>query len=71
MHTVVVYVCVCVCVRARPRQILADIYEPQGIKFVDAAASFLTNDLLSLVDTTVTDTKVNTNTARRFLVGIF
>lgn len=58
-----------VCVRAL--QIVADIYEPQGIKFVDAAASFLTNDLLSLVDTTVTETKVNTNTAHCFLVRVF
>lgn len=40
------------------RQIVADIYEPQGIAFVDATATFLTNELLSLVEKTVTDAKV-------------
>ena len=52
MH-VCVRVCVCVW-----RQILADIYEPQGIAFVNPTATFLTNELLSLVEKTVTDTKV-------------
>lgn len=37
---------------------MADIYEPQGIAFVDATATFLTNELLSLVEKTVTDAKV-------------
>ncbi|XP_071351222.1 inter-alpha-trypsin inhibitor heavy chain H3-like [Trachinotus anak] len=40
-------------------QIVANIYEPQGIDFVDATASFLTNDLLPLVEKTVTDTKAH------------
>ncbi|XP_036958429.1 inter-alpha-trypsin inhibitor heavy chain H3-like [Acanthopagrus latus] len=40
-------------------QIVADIYEPQGIAFVDATATFLTNELLSLVEKTVTDTKAH------------
>lgn len=40
------------------RQIVADIYEPQGIAFVEATVTFLTNELLSLVEKTVTDTKV-------------
>ena len=48
-----VCVCVCVCV-----QIVADIYEPQGIAFVDAHATFLSNELLPLVEKTVTDNKV-------------
>ncbi|XP_041800562.1 inter-alpha-trypsin inhibitor heavy chain H3-like isoform X2 [Chelmon rostratus] len=40
-------------------QIVANIYEPQGIAFVEATATFLTNDLLSLVDKTVSDTKAH------------
>ncbi|XP_034540362.1 inter-alpha-trypsin inhibitor heavy chain H3-like [Notolabrus celidotus] len=40
-------------------QIVADIFEPQGISFVEATASFLTNDLLSLVEKTVTDKKAH------------
>uniref|UniRef100_A0A671VEW1 Inter-alpha-trypsin inhibitor heavy chain H3 n=1 Tax=Sparus aurata TaxID=8175 RepID=A0A671VEW1_SPAAU len=40
-------------------QIVADIYEPQGIAFVDATATFLTNELLSLVEKTVTDAKAH------------
>ncbi|XP_074541033.1 inter-alpha-trypsin inhibitor heavy chain H3-like isoform X2 [Halichoeres trimaculatus] len=40
-------------------QIVADIFEPQGIAFVEATASFLTNDLLSLVEKTVTDNKAH------------
>lgn len=39
-------------------QIVTNIYEPQGISFVDAHATFLTNDLLPLVEKTVTDKKV-------------
>lgn len=37
---------------------MADIYEAQGLDFVEASATFLTNDLLPLVKKTVTDTKV-------------
>ena len=62
---VCIRVCVCACARVCMcvwRQIVADIYEPQGIAFVDATATFLTNELLSLVEKTVTDTKV-----KRFL----
>lgn len=39
-------------------QIVADIYEAQGLAFVEASATFLTNELLPLVKKTVTDTKV-------------
>ncbi|XP_018535592.1 inter-alpha-trypsin inhibitor heavy chain H3 [Lates calcarifer] len=48
--------------RVQPKQpvqefkIVADIYEPQGIAHVDAHATFLSNELLSLVEKTVTDT---------------
>uniref|UniRef100_A0A665UNT7 Inter-alpha-trypsin inhibitor heavy chain H3 n=1 Tax=Echeneis naucrates TaxID=173247 RepID=A0A665UNT7_ECHNA len=42
-----------------PVQIVADIYEPQGIAFVDAHATFLSNDLLPLVEKTVTDKKAH------------
>ncbi|XP_048110381.1 inter-alpha-trypsin inhibitor heavy chain H3-like, partial [Alosa alosa] len=47
--------------RVKPKQlvqhfeILADIYEPQGIAFLDAYGTFLTNELLPLVEKTVTD----------------
>ncbi|XP_027135469.1 inter-alpha-trypsin inhibitor heavy chain H3 [Larimichthys crocea] len=40
-------------------QIVVDIYEPQGIAFVEASATFLTNELLSLVEETVTDSKAH------------
>ncbi|XP_041638326.1 inter-alpha-trypsin inhibitor heavy chain H3-like [Cheilinus undulatus] len=40
-------------------QIVTNIYEPQGIAFVEATATFLTNDLVPLVDKTVTDTKAH------------
>ncbi|KAM4613452.1 inter-alpha-trypsin inhibitor heavy chain H3-like isoform 2-T2 [Polymixia lowei] len=40
-------------------QIVADIYEPQGITFVDAHATFISNELLPLVEKTVTDTKAH------------
>ncbi|XP_068171605.1 inter-alpha-trypsin inhibitor heavy chain H3-like [Antennarius striatus] len=40
-------------------EIVADIYEPQGIAFIEATATFLTNELLSLVEKTVTDTKAH------------
>nr|XP_046240479.1 inter-alpha-trypsin inhibitor heavy chain H3-like [Scatophagus argus] len=38
-------------------QIVTNIYEPQGISFVDAHATFLTNELLPLLEKTVTDKK--------------
>ncbi|XP_037535048.1 inter-alpha-trypsin inhibitor heavy chain H3 [Nematolebias whitei] len=38
-------------------QILANIYEPQGLSYVDAHATFLSNELLPLVEKTITDTK--------------
>ncbi|XP_031423009.1 inter-alpha-trypsin inhibitor heavy chain H3-like [Clupea harengus] len=47
--------------RVKPKQlvqnfeIVADIYEPQGIAFLDANATFITNELLPLVEKTVTD----------------
>ncbi|XP_024916178.1 inter-alpha-trypsin inhibitor heavy chain H3-like isoform X2 [Cynoglossus semilaevis] len=40
-------------------KIMTNIYEPQGIAFLDAHATFLTNDLLPLVDKTVTDKKAH------------
>ncbi|TNN46856.1 Inter-alpha-trypsin inhibitor heavy chain H3 [Liparis tanakae] len=40
-------------------QIVAHIYEPQGLAFVDATATFLSNELLPLVDKTVTDNKAH------------
>ena len=39
-------------------QIVVDIYEPQGIAYVDAYGTFLSNELLPLVEKTVTDKKV-------------
>ncbi|KAF7664518.1 hypothetical protein LDENG_00173360 [Lucifuga dentata] len=40
-------------------QIVTNIYEPQGIAFVDAHATFLSNELLPLVEKTVTDKKAH------------
>ncbi|XP_070708538.1 inter-alpha-trypsin inhibitor heavy chain H3-like [Pempheris klunzingeri] len=40
-------------------QIVTNIYEPQGIAFVDTTSTFLTNELLALVEETVTDTKAH------------
>uniref|UniRef100_A0AAQ4RTZ3 Inter-alpha-trypsin inhibitor heavy chain H3 n=1 Tax=Gasterosteus aculeatus aculeatus TaxID=481459 RepID=A0AAQ4RTZ3_GASAC len=40
-------------------QIVANIYEPQGLSFVDAHATFLSNELLPLVEKTVTDNKAH------------
>ncbi|CAG02025.1 unnamed protein product, partial [Tetraodon nigroviridis] len=40
-------------------QIVADIYEAQGLAFVEASATFLTNELLPLVKKTVTDTRAH------------
>lgn len=51
-------------------KIVTNIYEPQGISYVDAHATFLTNDLLPLVEKTVTDKKVfyvHTQTALSFV----
>uniref|UniRef100_A0AAV2M5Z2 Inter-alpha-trypsin inhibitor heavy chain H3 n=1 Tax=Knipowitschia caucasica TaxID=637954 RepID=A0AAV2M5Z2_KNICA len=51
--------------RVKPQQlvqefkIVVNIFEPQGLAFVEAEASFLTNDLLLLVDKTVTDKKAH------------
>uniref|UniRef100_A0A7N6B6B1 Inter-alpha-trypsin inhibitor heavy chain H3 n=1 Tax=Anabas testudineus TaxID=64144 RepID=A0A7N6B6B1_ANATE len=39
--------------------IVTNIYEPQGIAFVDAHANFLSNELLPLVEKTVTDKKAH------------
>ncbi|XP_056292985.1 inter-alpha-trypsin inhibitor heavy chain H3-like [Pseudoliparis swirei] len=38
-------------------QIVTHIYEPQGLAFVDAHATFLSNELLPLVDKVVTENK--------------
>ncbi|XP_050978445.1 inter-alpha-trypsin inhibitor heavy chain H3-like [Labeo rohita] len=52
-------------IRVKPKQlvqhfeIVADIYEPQGIAFVDAYGTFMTNELLPLVEKTVTDKKAH------------
>ncbi|KAM9758866.1 inter-alpha-trypsin inhibitor heavy chain H3-like [Menidia menidia] len=40
-------------------QILADIYEPPGLTSVEASATFLTNDLLPLIDKTITEKKAH------------
>ncbi|KAL6111867.1 itih3 [Pungitius sinensis] len=40
-------------------QIVTNIYEPQGLSFVDAHATFLSNELLPLVEKTVTDNKAH------------
>ncbi|XP_035799325.2 inter-alpha-trypsin inhibitor heavy chain H3-like isoform X2 [Amphiprion ocellaris] len=40
-------------------EILADIYELQGITFVEATATFLTNELLPLLKKTITETKAH------------
>ncbi|XP_068576730.1 inter-alpha-trypsin inhibitor heavy chain H3a isoform X3 [Cebidichthys violaceus] len=40
-------------------QIVANIYEPQGISYVDAHATFLSNELLPLVEKTVSDNKAH------------
>ncbi|XP_062401903.1 inter-alpha-trypsin inhibitor heavy chain H3-like [Sardina pilchardus] len=52
-------------IRVKPNQlvqhfeIVADIYEPQGIAFLDAYGTFITNELLPLVEKTVTDNKAH------------
>ncbi|XP_068449933.1 inter-alpha-trypsin inhibitor heavy chain H3a [Clinocottus analis] len=40
-------------------QIVTNIYEPQGLSYVDAHATFLSNELLPLVEKTVTDNKAH------------
>uniref|UniRef100_A0A8C7H947 Inter-alpha-trypsin inhibitor heavy chain H3 n=1 Tax=Oncorhynchus kisutch TaxID=8019 RepID=A0A8C7H947_ONCKI len=40
-------------------EIVADIYEPQGIAFLDAYGTFISNELLPLVEKTVTDKKAH------------
>ncbi|XP_072522553.1 inter-alpha-trypsin inhibitor heavy chain H3 isoform X2 [Salminus brasiliensis] len=48
-------------IRVKPKQlvqhfeIVADVYEPQGIAFLDTNATFLTNELIPLVEKTITD----------------
>ncbi|GAA6099951.1 inter-alpha-trypsin inhibitor heavy chain H3 [Tachysurus ichikawai] len=48
-------------IRVKPKQlvqhfeIVADVYEPQGIVFLNAHGTFITNELLSLLEKTVTD----------------
>ncbi|KAL2091389.1 hypothetical protein ACEWY4_013652 [Coilia grayii] len=51
--------------RVKPKQlvqnfeIVADIYEPQGIAFLDAYGTFITNELLPLVEKTVNDKRAH------------
>ncbi|KAG7477976.1 hypothetical protein MATL_G00075510 [Megalops atlanticus] len=51
--------------RVKPKQliqhfeIVADIYESQGIAFLDAYGTFITNELLPLVEKVVSDTKAH------------
>ncbi|XP_072238791.1 inter-alpha-trypsin inhibitor heavy chain H3-like [Leuresthes tenuis] len=40
-------------------RIVTNIYEPQGLSYVDAHSTFLSNDLLPLVEKTVTDKKAH------------
>ncbi|XP_028261005.1 inter-alpha-trypsin inhibitor heavy chain H3-like [Parambassis ranga] len=40
-------------------QIVTNIYEPQGLSYVDAHATFLSNELLPLVEKTVSDKKAH------------
>ncbi|XP_030634237.1 inter-alpha-trypsin inhibitor heavy chain H3-like [Chanos chanos] len=52
-------------IRVKPKElvqhfeIVADVYEPQGITFLDVNATFITNELLPLVQKTVTDKKAH------------
>ncbi|XP_036415926.1 inter-alpha-trypsin inhibitor heavy chain H3-like isoform X2 [Colossoma macropomum] len=52
-------------IRVKPKELVqhfeiaADIYEPQGIAFLDTHATFITNELLPLVEKTVTDKKAH------------
>ncbi|KAJ0023363.1 hypothetical protein NQD34_003262 [Periophthalmus magnuspinnatus] len=51
--------------RVKPKQvvqefkIVANIFEPQGLTFVETESTFLSNDLLPLVEKTVTDKKAH------------
>ncbi|XP_078023563.1 inter-alpha-trypsin inhibitor heavy chain H3-like [Epinephelus lanceolatus] len=45
--------------RVQDFQIVTNIYEPQGISYVEAHATFLTNELLPLVEKVVTDNKAH------------
>uniref|UniRef100_A0A4W5NR70 Inter-alpha-trypsin inhibitor heavy chain H3 n=1 Tax=Hucho hucho TaxID=62062 RepID=A0A4W5NR70_9TELE len=51
--------------RVKPKQlvqhfeIVADIYEPQGIAFLEAYGTFISNELIPLVEKTVTDKKAH------------
>uniref|UniRef100_A0A8C7GHI2 Inter-alpha-trypsin inhibitor heavy chain H3 n=1 Tax=Oncorhynchus kisutch TaxID=8019 RepID=A0A8C7GHI2_ONCKI len=51
--------------RVKPKQlvqhfeIVADIYEPQGIAFLEAYGTFISNELLPLVEKTVSDKKAH------------
>lgn len=54
-----IYGCFCVYFfMCGPLQIAVNIYEPQGFSYVDAYGTFLSNELLPLVEKTVTDKKV-------------
>ncbi|KAG7319218.1 hypothetical protein KOW79_017692 [Hemibagrus wyckioides] len=52
-------------IRVKPKQlvqhfeIVADVYEPQGIAFLNAHGTFITNELLPLVEKTVTDKRAH------------
>ncbi|XP_028853572.1 inter-alpha-trypsin inhibitor heavy chain H3-like isoform X2 [Denticeps clupeoides] len=52
-------------IRVKPKQliqhfeIVADIYEPQGIAFLDASGTFISNELLPLVEKKVADKKAH------------
>ncbi|XP_056591544.1 inter-alpha-trypsin inhibitor heavy chain H3a [Triplophysa dalaica] len=52
-------------IRVKPKQlvhhfeIVADIYEPQGIAFVDAYGTYITNELLPLVEKSVSEKKAH------------
>ncbi|XP_049895004.1 inter-alpha-trypsin inhibitor heavy chain H3-like isoform X5 [Epinephelus moara] len=45
--------------RVQDFQIVTNIYEPQGISYVEAHATFLSNELLPLVEKVVTDNKAH------------
>lgn len=50
---------------------MVDIYEPQGIAFVEATGTFLTNELLPLVEKTVTETEVKSEDFLSLGLNIF
>jgi len=47
------------------QQIVVDIYEPNGIAFVDVNGTFITNELLPLVKKTVAEKKVRMKTLKQ------